>query len=139
MSLFFVSFVLILVDVYSQPECRRFSEIYTSPKDLCERMFSDAFVYETNESNAYTMWFFDEQNNPNNEISSKLGLINNNECLINNGNSDWKSIPSPESSNFTECHPWKSNSCCAYSRVSSVEALNTLYGDIYKWNRYINI
>jgi len=36
--------------------CTQFSQIYTSGQDLCETMFGDAFKYETNEEDAFTMW-----------------------------------------------------------------------------------
>ena len=134
--LLFVCLFYIITTCITQ-ECRPFSEIYSSGQDLCETIFGTAFKYSTNESFAYTMWFFDENNNPNDQISINLNIIPPNQCLINNENADRKLFPSPELSNFTECHPWKQNACCAYSRVANVDTINGLYGDSYKWNRLI--
>merc|ERR1711971_854883 len=39
----------------------------------------------------------------------------------------------PES--FTECHPWKDNSCCAHATVMSATKLKEGYGEEYHWDR----
>ena len=44
--------------------CRKFKDIYATGKELCEKMWGDSFAYQTDESKAYTMWFFDAQTNP---------------------------------------------------------------------------
>lgn len=41
-------------------QCATFETIYGSGRALCENMWGGAFTYETNESAAYTMWFFDK-------------------------------------------------------------------------------
>jgi len=41
-------------------QCATFAEIYGNGKALCENMWAGSFVYETNESASYTMWFFDK-------------------------------------------------------------------------------
>lgn len=117
------------------PECKPFPEIYANGKEICERMWGESYVYTPDEANAYTMWFFDATN-PNNDISRKLGNLGPNEdhsvCHIR-----WKhkEEPSPEPDTFTECLPWKSESCCHEERVSSVEQILKNEGDAYRWDR----
>eukprot|EP00058_Branchiostoma_floridae_P010683 XP_002596171.1 hypothetical protein BRAFLDRAFT_66098 [Branchiostoma floridae] len=52
--------------------CKTFEEIYPSGKELCEKMWGDGFVYETNLSLGFTTWFF-EAENPNNKVAERLG------------------------------------------------------------------
>lgn len=48
------------------PHCRTVAEHYNgSPAEFCNKTFGSAFFYETNENNAYTMWFQKGAANPN--------------------------------------------------------------------------
>jgi folate receptor len=116
------------------PACKRFDEIYLTGKELCENMWDGAFSYETNEANAYTMWFFDAQN-PNDATAKSLGKLNasgHDTCHLSYFHKD---VPGPEPENFTECHPWKQNACCNHQTVMTDETLNQGYGKEYRWDR----
>mmetsp|Transcript_18931 Transcript_18931/g.35175 ORF Transcript_18931/g.35175 Transcript_18931/m.35175 type:complete len:330 (+) Transcript_18931:166-1155(+) len=115
------------------PQCKRFDEIYASGKELCENMWNDAFVYEEDEAKAYTMWFWD-QTNPNDKISRDLGLLTGSHevCHLDYYHKD---TPGPEPKEFTECHPWKDNACCAHETVMSATKLKEGYGEEYHWDR----
>ena len=56
--------VLIVAPGAAWDDCRKFKDIYATGKELCEKMWGDSFAYQTDESKAYTMWFFDAQTNP---------------------------------------------------------------------------
>eukprot|EP00928_Gymnodinium_smaydae_P011204 TRINITY_DN14162_c0_g1_i2.p1 TRINITY_DN14162_c0_g1~~TRINITY_DN14162_c0_g1_i2.p1 ORF type:complete len:324 (+),score=63.23 TRINITY_DN14162_c0_g1_i2:140-1111(+) len=115
------------------PACRRFSDIYADGRDIATKMWGGAFTYETDEAKAYTMWFFDKQN-PNDKVSQAFGHItsDHSECHLSYYHKDF---PGPEPDNFTECHPWKDNACCAHKTVMSANALNEAYGAEYHWDR----
>ncbi|XP_019619937.1 PREDICTED: uncharacterized protein LOC109466647 [Branchiostoma belcheri] len=111
--------------------CRTFEEIYPSGRELCEKMWDGAFVYETNLSAAFTMWFF-EAENPNNKVSERLGWPSADDCHLEYFH---KESPGPEPDNFTECHPWKDYSCCHQATVSSVQNIKEAYGKEWHWDR----
>ncbi|XP_066284161.1 uncharacterized protein [Branchiostoma lanceolatum] len=111
--------------------CRMFEDIYPSGKELCEKMWDDAFVYETNLSRAFTMWFF-EAENPNNKVAERLGWPSADDCHLEYFH---KEAPGPEPDNFTECHPWKDYSCCHQDTVSSVQKIKEAYGKQWHWDR----
>jgi len=115
------------------PQCKRFDQIYASGKELCENMWNDAFVYEEDESKAYTMWFFDKSN-PNDATSRGLGLLSgkHDTCHLDYYHKD---TPGPEPENFTECHPWKENACCVHGTVETADKLKEGYGAQYHWDR----
>lgn len=118
----------------SAPECKRFDEIYPTGKELCEEMWDGAFVYETDEKKAYTMWFFDNVN-PNDATSRDLGKLStsgHDTCHLDYFHKD---TPGPEPDNFTECHPWKNNACCAHGTVETATKLKEGYGKEYHWDR----
>jgi len=98
-------------------------------------MWNEAFVYDTNESNAYTMWFFDGSN-PNDAISQGRGLLAQNaqpdDCQLQYFH---KQAPGPEGDGFTECHPWKDHACCNSPTVESYQHLKEGYGAEYHWDR----
>jgi len=121
-------------DMPAAPEftCRKMSDIYLGPKDLCERIFSDAFVYEEDEDKAFTMWFFDEEN-PNDAITESLGFEKADTCKLEYFHKEGP--PTPEGTGFTECHPWKDNACCYEATVTTHDALNEAYGAEYEWDR----
>lgn len=118
----------------TQPQCKRFDEIYTDGKDLCETIFGQAFKYETNEAAAYTMWFFDASN-PNDQTARSLGKLGappHSTCGLHYYH---LAAPVPETSNFTECTPWKDSACCAHSTVASPTVINAAYGSDFAWDR----
>eukprot|EP00614_Pseudopedinella_elastica_P004653 CAMPEP_0172613494 /NCGR_PEP_ID=MMETSP1068-20121228/43737_1 /TAXON_ID=35684 /ORGANISM="Pseudopedinella elastica, Strain CCMP716" /LENGTH=295 /DNA_ID=CAMNT_0013417965 /DNA_START=168 /DNA_END=1055 /DNA_ORIENTATION=+ len=117
--------------------CTQFSQIYTSGQDLCETMFGDAFKYETNEEDAFTMWWF-EAGNPNNAVATKLNKTTaasgyTGECELEYFHKSGP--PTAEGSDFTECHPWKDSACCYEATVTTPTALNEAYGKGYEWDR----
>ena len=59
-----LALVLVAAPSAAWDSCRPFKDIYANGKELCEKMWGDSFAYETDESKAYTMWFFDAMNNP---------------------------------------------------------------------------
>jgi len=120
------------------PKCKKFSEIYANPKDLCEKMFDYAFEYTTDEDNAYTMWFFDDVN-PNDAVATSLHGSKADTCHLqyfhkgSDGTVD--SVPTPEGDDFNECHPWKDSSCCHRDTVKDSETIRKSYGEGYEWDR----
>lgn len=130
----------IVISIIMSDECRTFEDIYANGEALCNTMFGDAFVYTTEESEAYTMWFFDEGNNPNHGITETLNATNSSlfesyDMSTCNLRYNHKEEPSAESDNFTECHPWKESSCCHQNTVKDVDTINNLYGPEYRWDR----
>ncbi|XP_019644824.1 PREDICTED: uncharacterized protein LOC109485581 [Branchiostoma belcheri] len=119
------------VVVESDIPCKPFHEIYASGRELCEKMWDGSFVYETNRSRAYTMWFFDKDN-PNDEVTRNLGLSPPSVCHLRYLHKD---TPGPEPDTFSECHPWKDHSCCTEDTVSSVQKLKESYGPEWHWDR----
>jgi len=122
-----------MVSAY-EDTCTQFKNIYTSGTDLCERMWDDAFTVVDDSQPGYTMWFFDQDNNPNDEVTRQLfpEVTSVDECHLQYFH---KEVPSPEDDNMRECHPWKNNACCDSSTVKSVDAINEAYGDGYQWDR----
>merc|ERR1712032_1211590 len=97
-------------------------------------MWNGAFTYEADESKAYTMWYFDAQN-PNDAVArslDKLGAAEHDTCFLQYFH---KTAPGPESDDFTECHPWKENACCAHGTVETYTKLKEGYGAEYHWDR----
>ncbi|CAE8681786.1 unnamed protein product [Polarella glacialis] len=126
--------VLHQVGVHASPECKRFDQIYDDGKDLCETMWGTAFKYETNEASAYTMWFFDASN-PNTATAQSLGKLppgGHSSCELQYYH---KQAPGPESDNFTACHPWKNNACCAGGTVETLSKIRDAYGPEFRWDR----
>ncbi|XP_078673684.1 uncharacterized protein LOC144912376 isoform X2 [Branchiostoma floridae x Branchiostoma belcheri] len=113
------------------PACRTFGEIYSSGKELCEKMWDHSFAYETNLSLAFTMWFF-EAENPNNKVADRLGWPTADDCHLEYFHKD---TPGPEPDNFTECHPWQDYSCCHQNTVSSAQKIKESYGKERRWDR----
>merc|ERR1712146_347930 len=115
-------------------------DIYGNASGLCNTWGGDAFVYTEDESQAYSMWFFDSANNPNDAITSTLNASDPSLFAGYDANSchlDYyhKATPSEEDDNFTECHPWKQSSCCYQETVSDVDAINQAYGAEDHWDR----
>lgn len=110
--------------------CREMGQIYTSGKELCEKMWGTAFRYERNESLAYTMWFFDAEN-PNDEVSSRLGKGNATSCHLKGE----QERPGQMSPTLAECHPWRSSACCSQREVATLEKLKQRLGAGFQWDR----
>lgn len=117
----------------AHPPCKRFDEIYAGGKELCENMWDGAFKYEQDEASAYTMWFFDHEN-PNDQVSRQAGKLSGDHgvCHLQYYHKD---TPGAEPENFTECHPWKENACCAHGVVESTQKIKEAYGSEYHWDR----
>lgn len=97
-------------------------------------MWDGAFKYEMDEPKAYTMWFF-EATNPNDAVARSLGKLttpDHDQCHLRYYHKD---KPGPEPENFTECHPWKENACCAQQTVMTAQKLKEGYGAEYHWDR----
>lgn len=121
-------------------DCMKMKDIYANGQELIENMWGNAFKYETNESIAYTMWWFeggtpgvaDAAPNPNEAMAISLGYTVPDQCHLDYYHKD---VPSPEPDDFTECHPWHANSCCHDATVNTPTALNQAYGAGYEWDR----
>lgn len=117
-----------------EESCTQFKNIYTDGTELCEKMWDDSFQVVDDESMGYTMWFFDHDANPNNEVTSKLhgDFSTPDKCHLKYYHKD---VPSAEDDSMSECHPWQNRACCNSETVKSAEALNAGYGPGYEWNR----
>jgi len=113
--------------------CKKFSDIYSSGKSLCENMWDGAFQYTEDEENAYTMWFFGQ--NPNKAVADKLFTGSNatDECHLDYYHVDGP--PVEENDKFTECHPWKDAACCKHGTIETADNLLHGYGEKYRWDR----
>ena len=118
-----------------EESCTQFKDIYADGTELCEKMWADSFEVVDDSSRAYTMWFFNENDNPNDFVTQQLfGGAEKvpDQCHLQYYH---KGAPSPEGDDMTECHPWKNNACCDSTTVQSVTKLNEGYGEGYKWDR----
>jgi folate receptor len=113
--------------------CTQFKDIYSSGTDLCEKMWDDSFEV-VDDDMGYSMWFFDQDNNPNDEVTRTLFGADTvpDQCHLQYFHKD---TPGPEGNDMAECHPWKNNACCDSSTVTSADALNKAYGEGYEWDR----
>jgi folate receptor len=116
----------------SDYDCALFSDIFTGGEQMCNSMWGSSFYYERNESIAYTWWYFDQENSPNDAATLARGLQVPNTCNVTYYH---KSEPSAEGDAFTECHPWKENACCHEATVTTPYYMNTVYGPGYRWDR----
>lgn len=139
------------VSAQEGPACKKFSEIYKNGKELCENMWGGAFKYEENEAEAYTMWHFNADENPNDAITRVLagnGKIANlpdgkvKQCHLEyyhkNGEShpiNNADHPTEDPDKFSVCYPYAKDSCCFADTVSSEKKLKEGYGDEYHWDR----
>lgn len=114
--------------------CTQFKNIYADGTELCETMWADSFQVVDDDQPGYTMWFFDQANNPNDAVTHQLFGENTvpDQCHLQYFH---KEAPGPEDESMTECHPWKNNACCDSSTVTSVDQLNEGYGEGYRWDR----
>jgi len=151
LTIFKISFMTVTIPMVSASlGCKPFNEIYANGQELCENMWGGAFKYSEDEDNAYTMWFFDEHNNPNDEVTRRLrddGVIQNfsgdtvDQCFLEFFHKDAShpvnnnAHPDEEPDSFQECHPWSQNSCCFQKTVESPASLNEGYGPGFQWDR----
>jgi len=115
--------------------CTQFKDIYADGTELCEKMWDDSFaVVDDDGGPSYTMWFFDADLNPNDDVTGALfaGADSPDQCHLQYYH---KEVPGPEGNDMKECHPWKNRACCDSSTVAGVDALNEAYGDGYQWDR----
>lgn len=131
------------------PKCKKMGEIYTSGKDICDKLWDGNFKYEEKEDEAYTMWFFDSKNNPNDVVSETLrdkgvfqAALPLDMCYLEeyNHKGDGHPVsnsehPTEEPDSFQECHPWSETSCCFQETVSTVKKIKESYGPEYHWDR----
>mmetsp|Transcript_27758 Transcript_27758/g.52296 ORF Transcript_27758/g.52296 Transcript_27758/m.52296 type:complete len:294 (+) Transcript_27758:70-951(+) len=118
-----------------EESCTQFKDIYVDGTELCEKMWDDSFEVVDDASRGYTMWFFNENDNPNDFVTEQLfggSDMVPDQCHLQYYH---KKAPSPEGDDMTECHPWKNNACCDSNTVQSVDKLNEVYGEGYKWDR----
>lgn len=59
-------------DCNPDTDCAPIGDIYKNGKDLCETMWGDAFVYETNEREAFTWYFPPGEANPNDLVLAEV-------------------------------------------------------------------
>lgn len=77
----------------SAPPCKSFDALYGGGRELCNRLFGDAFVYSDGSSDeAYTMWFF-ESANPNDAVSRRRNASVPDTCQLQYFH---KTAPGPE-------------------------------------------
>lgn len=114
--------------------CKPFKDIYKDGTELCEMMWSDAFKVVDDSQPGYTMWFFDQENNPNDAVTHQLFGNNTvpDQCHLQYFHKD---TPGPEGDDMTECHPWKNNACCNSSTVTGPQQIKEAYGAEYHWDR----
>lgn len=147
--LFILAAILLCLNqptVASPRECKRFHDIFKDGKDLCERIFGEAFVYvdpsdKSEYDLAYTMWFFTAEN-PNDKVSEMRKALgkhteyNDSElCYLNGEATAHKPRAYAENTTFTECQPFRKNACCEEKTVENSSVINNLYGPKYRWDR----
>jgi hypothetical protein len=126
-ALFFLLPLVAVVVQAQEPGCVPFKEIYTDGTDLCETMWADSFKVvddsvgsSSSSEPAYTMWFFDQENNPNDDVTRALfGDTTDtvpDQCHLQYFH---KATPGPEDEQMTECHPWKNNACVLIATARS--------------------
>ena len=139
-----------VANAWTDSTCKKFSEIYTGGEDLITRMWGDSFKYERDESKAYTMWWTeggaagvaDAHDNPNDLVTAAIIGSVDNKAGFNVSDQTCEVAyyhkvgpPTPETEDFTECHPWHANACCHQATVVTPEAINKAYGAGYEWDR----
>ena len=117
-----------------EENCTQFKNIYEDGTALCEKMWGDSFEVVEDESKGYTMWFFNQETNPNDAITESLFGADTvpDQCHLQYFH---KEVPGPEDDSMAECHPWKNNACCDSTTVTSVDQINNAYGEGYRWDR----
>ena len=130
-------------------KCVTFSEKYQDAQDFIENgPWAGSFVYTDSDTTAYTMWFSNPSDNPNDEITSKLiadGKVNQTDGHLNDAGQvdkcfldyehknldesvDNKVHPNEDPTNFTFCQPWAERSCCRSEDVGEAK-YDKLFGD----------
>jgi len=138
---------------FTNAGCEKFSSVYATPQELPSVLWYGAFTYETDESKAYSMWFEDPHNNPNDAFTKKLidiGAISNtaahfddsgqvDRCYLDVFHKNASELinntlhPGEDPDNFDICKPWAERGCCASETMNSVEDMRTRYNDVYNW------
>lgn len=114
--------------------CTQFKDIYADGTELCEKMWDDSFKVVDDSEPGYSMWFFDTDQNPNDDVTTAIFGEGSqpDTCFLKYYHKD---APSAEDDNMSECHPWKNSACCDSTTVESARALNEAYGEGYEWDR----
>jgi folate receptor len=114
--------------------CSPFHEIYADGTELCEVMWGGAFEVKDDEENAYTMWFFDAETNPNDAVTERI-LGQDTATDVCGLQYFHKDAPSSEGNGMSECHPWKNDACCHSDTVANVSKIRDSYGEGFEWDR----
>ena len=139
-----------VANAWTGSNCKKFSEIYTDGEDLINRMWADSFKYERDESKTYTMWWTEGGAPPawptRTTTRTTWSLLPSSGAWITKAGYDPSSQtceiayyhkegpPTPETEDFTECHPWHASACCHQATVMTPEAINKAYGAGYEWD-----
>jgi folate receptor len=132
----------------NEPVCKPIGQIYKNGKELCERIYSNAFRYvpvgDPEYNLSYTMWFFTEDN-PNDETTRQrvqAGLLDASkypklydQCYLASNITFQKEFPSANNASMSECVPFRKHNCCKPETVINDDALDVEYGPTYKWDR----
>jgi len=118
--------------------CKKFKDIFPAEggKGVCEKLWGDAFHYETDEAKAFTMWWT-YGGNPNPEIAkvashtAHISDADRDHCHLSYLHHDGPPVNAP----LNECKPYQSNACCAASTVSSPLKIKESYGPEFHWDR----
>eukprot|EP01061_Rhynchopus_euleeides_P030950 TRINITY_DN51300_c0_g1_i1.p1 TRINITY_DN51300_c0_g1~~TRINITY_DN51300_c0_g1_i1.p1 ORF type:complete len:336 (+),score=116.54 TRINITY_DN51300_c0_g1_i1:47-1009(+) len=145
-SLFF--FAATLAVAHGQ-QCKKFSAIYRSGKELCENMWDGAFVYETNPAYGYdprptqsgsrsidvTQAIKRMGGHPLGDFFDYNATTHMpNQCI---NSADTQHFDTPTSTNLgaSPCNSWQEASCCKSAVVETASKLNAIYGESYSWDR----
>jgi folate receptor len=113
-------------------ECRTVGEIYSNGKELCEKMWGESFVYETDETKGYSMWFLEE--NPNSATSATL--FTDDHADLDVCHLEYNHKPKPGNETLSECIPWSDHGCCSSETVPDAQTLKENQGGPeYHWDR----
>eukprot|EP01026_Neomeris_dumetosa_P048147 TRINITY_DN4155_c0_g2_i1.p1 TRINITY_DN4155_c0_g2~~TRINITY_DN4155_c0_g2_i1.p1 ORF type:complete len:499 (-),score=60.13 TRINITY_DN4155_c0_g2_i1:133-1629(-) len=147
-----------------QGNCQKVKDIFQDGKELCELMFDNSFIYYEDEPNAYTMFFEENQTNPNNQIHAQVPhpqICPNQQfnesipeacegldrppiivphtcevCQLRNPHT--LDNAKPAFGDLGGCSKYSQYSCCSEDTAKAIfaeEANETLYGELYQWSR----
>lgn len=118
-----------------QPQCKPIGVIYKDGRELCERMWGKAFRYETDEAKGFTMWFDQQDGQPNDEATLQMGKTIPQRCHLQYYH---KATPDQEQRFLRAskvCSPWRRRACCAQDNFTTTNSLKEAYGKHYHWDR----
>ncbi len=113
--------------------CQKMSNIYSQPKDMCEKMFNGAYIYSTPTPNGNSTYTISpgghKQGLPNvNDFVQYTGsftpVCSPNQgamCLVQNDLS--LPISTIGTQAFQLCTAWQDNACCSVEMTSSIDKL----------------